>query len=62
MSLGLSVRDFLAVGQLIADIGSSLQEAGGSKSKNLEERPKKVPDSEISIDFFKNVRLTEEIT
>jgi hypothetical protein len=33
MSFGFSVGDFLAVGKLIADITSSLKEAGGSKSE-----------------------------
>jgi len=36
MSFGLSIGDFLAVGKLIADITSSLREAGGSNSEYQE--------------------------
>jgi hypothetical protein len=36
MSFGFSVGDFIAVGSLIADITSSLREAGGSKSEYQE--------------------------
>lgn len=36
MSFGFSVGDFIAVGTIIADIISSLQEAGGSKSEYQE--------------------------
>jgi hypothetical protein len=36
MSFGFSVGDFLAVGKLIADITTSLREAGGSKSEYQE--------------------------
>jgi len=36
MSFGFSVGDFLAVGKLVADITSSLHEAGGSKSEYQE--------------------------
>ena len=36
MSFGFSVGDFIAVGSLITDIASSLQEAGGSKSEYQE--------------------------
>ncbi|RDL35768.1 uncharacterized protein BP5553_06380 [Venustampulla echinocandica] len=36
MSFGFSVGDFIALGSLIADIASSLREAGGSKSEYQE--------------------------
>jgi len=36
MSFGFSVSDFITVGSLIADIASSLREAGGSKSEYQE--------------------------